>query len=107
MPSDDSGPFSPPLDLILHPTPQPEDLAAAGFSYTGTKEYPDRVQCTMCRIILDKWEPEDNAFREQIRRSLKCTQGLSCTLTASAAPAACTPTASAPAAYTSAAPAVC
>ena len=54
------------------PTPQPKDLAAAGFKHAPTKSDPDRVKCTECKLDLDGWEPHDNAFTEHASRSPQC-----------------------------------
>ena len=50
------------------PTPQPKDLAAAGFTY----RYSDSVRCTRCSLELSGWEPRDNAVKEHSSRSPQC-----------------------------------
>ncbi|CAF9943111.1 MAG: Baculoviral IAP repeat-containing protein 5, partial [Alectoria fallacina] len=54
------------------PTPQPKDLAAAGFKHTPTKGDPDNVEYIECKLKLSGWEPHDNAFTEHVSRSPKC-----------------------------------
>ncbi|XP_062577389.1 death-associated inhibitor of apoptosis 2-like isoform X2 [Saccostrea cucullata] len=48
---------------------QPEELAAAGFVYTGVG---DRVQCSFCGLQLHKWEPNETAFHEHLRWFPQC-----------------------------------
>lgn len=45
-------------------TQTPEELADAGFFYTG---YNDIVRCYVCDGGLQKWSPEDNAWVEHAR----------------------------------------
>ncbi|CAF9925161.1 MAG: hypothetical protein ALECFALPRED_002913 [Alectoria fallacina] len=54
------------------PTPQPKDLAAAGFKHTPTKGDPDNVECIECKLELSGWESHDNALTEHVKRSPKC-----------------------------------
>ncbi|CAF9921791.1 MAG: hypothetical protein ALECFALPRED_001876 [Alectoria fallacina] len=54
------------------PTPQPKNLAAAGFKHTPTKYNPDDVECIECKLKLSGWEPHDNAFTEHVKRSPQC-----------------------------------
>ena len=46
-----------------------EDLAKAGFVYTGEGE---KVSCPWCNIILTDWDPFDEAFAEHRRHSPHC-----------------------------------
>ncbi|KYN30933.1 Apoptosis inhibitor IAP [Trachymyrmex septentrionalis] len=48
---------------------KPEELAAAGFYYTGES---DKVKCFMCEIELIKWKPEDNPIVKHKLNSRKC-----------------------------------
>ncbi|XP_050392201.1 baculoviral IAP repeat-containing protein 7-A isoform X2 [Patella vulgata] len=43
-------------DSWPHGSPSPNDLAKAGFSFTGA---PDRVQCVFCNGILKNWQDVD------------------------------------------------
>ncbi|CAD6576946.1 MAG: Baculoviral IAP repeat containing [Alectoria sarmentosa] len=54
------------------PTPQPKDLAAAGFKHTPNKIDPDSVKCSECSLELSGWEPHDNALTEHAKRSPQC-----------------------------------
>ena len=46
-----------------------EDLAKAGFVYTGEGE---KVSCPWCNIVLTDWDPFDEAFLEHRRHSPQC-----------------------------------
>lgn len=54
-----------PQDIIQ----KPEELAEAGFFYTGCG---DRVRCYVCDGGLQKWSPEDNAWVEHARWFHNC-----------------------------------
>ena len=62
------------------PTPQPQDLAAAGFLYyprpTGSLSFPDNVKCTICQLNLNEWEPNDDPVYEHITHSPHCSVAL-------------------------------
>ena len=47
----------------------PEELASAGFYYTGNS---DRVQCAFCFGVLQNWEEGDKAIREHVRYLPNC-----------------------------------
>lgn len=40
----------------------PQTLAAAGFFYTPSSEFLDRVTCAYCSLELGSWEDGDNAL---------------------------------------------
>ncbi|KAJ1483962.1 hypothetical protein T484DRAFT_1798294, partial [Baffinella frigidus] len=42
---------------------RPEDLAAAGFFFTPSAQYPDRVTCAYCSLELGGWEDNNSAFQ--------------------------------------------
>jgi len=44
-------------------------LAAAGFIYTGVK---DTVQCYMCHLTINDFEPGEDPFVEHLAQSSKC-----------------------------------
>lgn len=48
---------------------QPNDLAEAGFVYTGKG---DGVSCYKCKILLKQWQPGDTAWSEHWRWSPAC-----------------------------------
>ncbi|XP_018358186.1 PREDICTED: baculoviral IAP repeat-containing protein 3-like [Trachymyrmex cornetzi] len=48
---------------------KPEELAAAGFYYTGIN---DKVKCFMCKVELFDWKPEDKPTVEHKLNSRKC-----------------------------------
>ncbi|XP_067676813.1 baculoviral IAP repeat-containing protein 7-like [Haliotis asinina] len=50
-------------------TPDPRDLARAGFYFTGTV---DRVQCVFCRGILRNWDEDDVPMEEHRRHFPMC-----------------------------------
>lgn len=54
------------------PTPQPTDLAAAGFIFVPDKIFPDMVECPRCLLKLDDWKHDDNAILKHIRRAPSC-----------------------------------
>ena len=59
----------------VSPTPQPADLATAGFIYAPTHSFRDNVKCSTCRRNLDGWEPDDNAITEHLKFSPNCPAG--------------------------------
>lgn len=46
-----------------------EDLAEAGFYYTGVR---DRVKCFYCDLGLNEWDPEDDPWTEHARWGNEC-----------------------------------
>ena len=52
-----------------HASVSPEDLARAGFFYTGSN---DRVQCAFCENVLRNWETGDNPTFEHRRHFPRC-----------------------------------
>ena len=52
-----------------HAAVSPEELARAGFFYTGST---DRVQCAFCENVLRNWEPGDNPSFEHRRHFPRC-----------------------------------
>ena len=48
---------------------QSQQLAAAGFFYTG---YADKVTCFCCGITLKKWESDDVAMVEHKKHAPEC-----------------------------------
>ena len=50
-------------------SPSKDDLAVAGFVYTGRS---DIVYCFCCGIRLKDWEPKDIAWIEHIKHSPSC-----------------------------------
>ena len=69
------------------PTPQPADLAAAGFIHISKPNNPDLIKCTRCCIHLDSWEPTDNLVYEHISRSPHCLAALQAPYCLAALPA--------------------
>ena len=49
--------------------PRKEQLASAGFTYTGKG---DKVKCFKCGILLRDWRPTDNPFKEHYLWSKNC-----------------------------------
>ena len=49
--------------------PTPEQLARAGFYYTGIG---DKVICFNCKVILKNWKPSDDAWREHVKWHPTC-----------------------------------
>ena len=49
--------------------PRKEQLASAGFTYTGKG---DKVKCFKCGVLLRDWCPTDNAFKEHLAWSKNC-----------------------------------
>ena len=49
--------------------PKKEDLAKAGFVYSGES---DMVYCFCCGIYLRDWEPQDKPWTEHYKHSSKC-----------------------------------
>ena len=49
--------------------PKPDDLALAGFYYTGAG---DIVRCFSCNILFKEWEPSNSATQEHLRWSPMC-----------------------------------
>ena len=52
-----------------HASVSPEDLARAGFFYTG---YNDRVQCTFCEGTVHNWESGDQPMLSHRRNFPRC-----------------------------------
>ena len=52
-----------------HAAVSPDDLARAGFFYTGSN---DRVQCAFCENVLRNWEAGDNPTFEHRRHFPRC-----------------------------------
>ncbi|KAK6171490.1 hypothetical protein SNE40_019668 [Patella caerulea] len=52
-----------------HCSPSPNDLAKAGFSFTGS---PDRVQCVFCNGILKNWQDVDIPMIEHRKHFPNC-----------------------------------
>ena len=52
-----------------HAAVSPQDLARAGFFYTGNA---DRVQCAFCHHVFRNWEPGDNPTFEHKRHFPRC-----------------------------------
>lgn len=50
-------------------SPRPDELAHAGFFYSGSSDY---VYCFHCGVALKNWEMTDNAFEEHKKWSPKC-----------------------------------
>ncbi|KAI7188879.1 hypothetical protein KC352_g21998, partial [Hortaea werneckii] len=60
-----------------HEQPSVEELARAGFFYRPVPDSPDNVQCFLCNVKLDGWEPEDDPVREHLAHSQPCAWALS------------------------------
>ena len=56
-------------------SPNFEELAEAGFYYTGES---DRVHCFWCSLALDCWDPDDDPWRKHARFSPLCPWLLRC-----------------------------
>ena len=50
-------------------TQKKEDLASAGFVYTGER---DKVVCLWCGMAKEDWKHHQNPFREHFKLSQKC-----------------------------------
>ena len=64
-----------------HTSPNPEDLADAGFSHQPTSKDPDTVICQVYKTSLYDWEPEDDPIEEHYSRSKSCIRFPSKSLT--------------------------
>ena len=47
-------------------------LVQAGFYYDPSPDNPDNVQCFLCAVKLDGWEPEDDALHEHVSHGGHC-----------------------------------
>ena len=50
--------------------PEKQELARAGFMYTG---HSDRVKCVVCNVELHNWLSNENALREHAKWSPDCS----------------------------------
>ncbi|KAL8673146.1 MAG: hypothetical protein Q9168_002443 [Polycauliona sp. 1 TL-2023] len=55
-----------------HTTPDPTQLAKAGFYYNPKASAPDNTTCYLCHENLDGWEEDDNAIEEHANLSPGC-----------------------------------
>ncbi|KAI4137067.1 MAG: hypothetical protein L6R39_007490 [Caloplaca ligustica] len=55
-----------------HKSPDPAQLARAGFFYNPKASAPDNTTCYLCHSNLDGWEEEDSAFGEHLNFSPDC-----------------------------------
>ncbi|KAL8677428.1 MAG: hypothetical protein Q9186_006136 [Xanthomendoza sp. 1 TL-2023] len=55
-----------------HETPNPAQLAKAGFYYNPKASTPDNTTCYLCHTSLDGWEEDDNPIREHSNLSPDC-----------------------------------
>ena len=55
-----------------HASPQPTDLAKAGFEFVPSRHCRDKVRCTECLQYLGDWKPEDNPLLEHTRWQPDC-----------------------------------
>ncbi|KAF2721271.1 hypothetical protein K431DRAFT_294526 [Polychaeton citri CBS 116435] len=55
-----------------HNTPTGVELARAGFYYRPAQDSTDNVQCFVCSVKLDGWEPTDSPLLEHIAHSSNC-----------------------------------
>ena len=53
-----------------NPSVSPDDLAEAGFYYTGNR---DAVQCFQCSVVVDQWVPGDVPVEEHLKHSPDCS----------------------------------
>ncbi|EMD01174.1 hypothetical protein BAUCODRAFT_135901 [Baudoinia panamericana UAMH 10762] len=60
-----------------HNEPAVEELARAGFFYRPAPDSPDNVQCFLCTVKLDGWEPTDSPLTEHLSHSPSCAWALS------------------------------
>ncbi|KAK3673216.1 hypothetical protein LTR78_006761 [Recurvomyces mirabilis] len=60
-----------------HESPSPEELARAGFFYRPVQESPDNVQCFLCAVKLDGWEPSDSPLHEHLSHASACAWAVS------------------------------
>lgn len=58
------------FDDWVHKNPNKDDLARAGFFYTGTN---DKVSCYFCSGNLHKWEPNDDPCVEHAKYYPNCS----------------------------------
>ena len=52
-----------------HLLPRKQEIASAGFIYTGES---DRVRCVWCKIHLGNWHPSDKPLAEHYKFSKNC-----------------------------------
>ncbi|XP_041860190.1 baculoviral IAP repeat-containing protein 5b [Melanotaenia boesemani] len=50
----------------------PEKMAKAGFVHCPSENEPDVACCFFCLIELEGWEPDDDPWREHVKRSPTC-----------------------------------
>ncbi|KAL9599222.1 MAG: hypothetical protein Q9219_004003 [cf. Caloplaca sp. 3 TL-2023] len=55
-----------------HKSPNPTQLAQAGFYYNPTSSAPDNTTCYVCHSNLDGWEEDDSAVGEHINLASDC-----------------------------------
>ncbi|KAL8654410.1 MAG: hypothetical protein Q9226_003444, partial [Calogaya cf. arnoldii] len=55
-----------------HESPNPAQLARAGFFYNPKVSAPDNTTCYLCRENLDGWEEDDNPIEEHANLSPGC-----------------------------------
>ncbi|KAL8734308.1 MAG: hypothetical protein Q9166_001506 [cf. Caloplaca sp. 2 TL-2023] len=55
-----------------HSSPDPAQLARAGFFYNPTASTPDGTTCYLCHCNLDGWEEDDSAIGEHLSFSPHC-----------------------------------
>ncbi|EME46491.1 hypothetical protein DOTSEDRAFT_169130 [Dothistroma septosporum NZE10] len=55
-----------------HEHPDPNYLAKAGFFYRPATDSTDNVQCFLCTVKLDGWEPTDDPIKEHLAHSKGC-----------------------------------
>ena len=52
-----------------HLLPKKQDIASAGFIYSGES---DRVKCVWCKVQLNNWHPSDKPLAEHYKFSKTC-----------------------------------
>ncbi|KAL8905597.1 MAG: hypothetical protein Q9207_002547 [Kuettlingeria erythrocarpa] len=55
-----------------HKSPDPAQLARAGFFYNPTSTTPDNTTCYLCHNSLDGWEEDDSAIGEHLNFASDC-----------------------------------
>ncbi|KAG9231478.1 hypothetical protein BJ875DRAFT_117587 [Amylocarpus encephaloides] len=55
-----------------HKTPQPEDLAKAGFFFYPKQDADDNTICFLCHANIDGWAKDDNPLVEHVNLSPDC-----------------------------------
>ncbi|KAE9992468.1 hypothetical protein Vi05172_g9667 [Venturia inaequalis] len=64
-----------------HKSPQPEELARAGFFYKPTGDSDDNCMCFVCQRQLDGWEAGDDPIAEHLKHAPDCGWAIHASIT--------------------------